>query len=65
MRSHVGFLSAKKAYLYYYKSVFKKEDEKDREVRGGVVSSSGLAQEVLTSALPTGRGRFLAEDPYS
>jgi hypothetical protein len=36
----------------------KKEDKKDREVRGGVALSRGLPQDVVTSMLPTGRGRF-------
>ena len=40
-----------------FKCVFKKEDKRDRAVRGGVALSNGLVQDVLTSALPTGRGR--------
>ncbi len=53
---------------FRYKCVVKKEDKKDREVRGGVALStgvyikrymrSGLAQDVLTSAVGDCRGRF-------
>jgi hypothetical protein len=42
-------------FLLSYKSVFKKEGKNSREVRGGEDLSTGLAQDVLNSALCTGR----------
>lgn len=35
-----------------------REDKKDQEVQGGEALSTGLSQDVVTSVLSTGRGRF-------
>ena len=38
--------------------MFKKYDEKDQEVQDDEIFTNGLSQDVMTSVLSTGRGRF-------